>query len=44
VTPLFDPFFGMQGSGKDDYTKVGIPMTKKQFAELELSSPSATKC
>ncbi|KAF8883831.1 dynein heavy chain, N-terminal region 1-domain-containing protein [Infundibulicybe gibba] len=37
VKPWFDAFVGARGSGKDGDTKMGIPMTKKKFAELELS-------
>ncbi|KAK7047179.1 dynein heavy chain [Paramarasmius palmivorus] len=38
VKPWFDAFVGARGSGKDGGdTKMGIPMTKKKFAELELS-------
>ncbi|KAI6146694.1 dynein heavy chain, N-terminal region 1-domain-containing protein [Pisolithus tinctorius] len=38
VKPWFDAFVGARGSGKEGDTKmVCIPMTKKKFAELELS-------
>ncbi|KAK7472211.1 dynein heavy chain [Stygiomarasmius scandens] len=37
VKPWFDAFVGSRGSGKDVDAKMGIPMTKKKFAELELS-------
>ncbi|KAJ8515286.1 hypothetical protein ONZ45_g7260 [Pleurotus djamor] len=37
VKPWFDAFVGSRGQGKDGDTKMGIPMTKKKFAELELS-------
>ncbi|KAJ2915322.1 hypothetical protein MD484_g5100, partial [Candolleomyces efflorescens] len=37
VKPWFDAFVGSRGGGKDGDTKLGIPMTKKKFAELELS-------
>ncbi|KAF8870591.1 cytoplasmic dynein heavy chain 1 [Gymnopilus junonius] len=37
VKPWFDAFVGARGTGKDGDTKMGIPMTKKKFAELELS-------
>ncbi|KAH9487400.1 Dynein heavy chain, cytoplasmic [Psilocybe cubensis] len=38
VKPWFDAFVGARGAGKDGGdTKMGIPMTKKKFAELELS-------
>lgn len=37
VKPWFDAFVGARGGGKDGDTKMGIPMTKKKFAELELS-------
>ncbi|KAL0574898.1 dynein heavy chain [Marasmius crinis-equi] len=38
VKPWFDAFVGSRGgSAKDIDTKLGIPMTKKKFAELELS-------
>ncbi|KAF9265453.1 dynein heavy chain [Marasmius fiardii PR-910] len=39
VKPWFDAFVGSRGGGggKDMDTKLGIPMTKKKFAELELS-------
>ncbi|KAF9481287.1 cytoplasmic dynein heavy chain 1 [Pholiota conissans] len=37
VKPWFDAFVGAKGTGKDGDTKMGIPMTKKKFAELELS-------
>ncbi|KIM47305.1 hypothetical protein M413DRAFT_440753 [Hebeloma cylindrosporum] len=37
VKPWFDAFVGARGSGKDGDTKMGIPMTKKKIAELELS-------
>ncbi|KAJ3809625.1 dynein heavy chain, N-terminal region 1-domain-containing protein [Lentinula lateritia] len=38
VKPWFDAFVGARGGGKDGGdTKMGIPMTKKKFAELELS-------
>ncbi|KAF9042285.1 cytoplasmic dynein heavy chain 1 [Panaeolus papilionaceus] len=38
VKPWFDAFVGARGTGKDGGdTKMGIPMTKKKFAELELS-------
>ncbi|KAJ3566624.1 hypothetical protein NP233_g6881 [Leucocoprinus birnbaumii] len=38
VKPWFDAFVGSRGGGKDGGdSKMGIPMTKKKFAELELS-------
>ncbi|KAJ3769937.1 dynein heavy chain, N-terminal region 1-domain-containing protein [Lentinula raphanica] len=38
VKPWFDAFVGARGGGKEGGdTKMGIPMTKKKFAELELS-------
>ncbi|KAF9235737.1 dynein heavy chain, N-terminal region 1-domain-containing protein [Melanogaster broomeanus] len=37
VKPWFDAFVGARGGGKDGDTKMGIPMTKRKFAELELS-------
>lgn len=38
VKPWFDAFVGSRGGGKDGGEgKMGIPMTKKKFAELELS-------
>ncbi|KAF5351047.1 hypothetical protein D9756_008173 [Leucocoprinus leucothites] len=38
VKPWFDAFVGSRGGSKDGGdTKMGIPMTKKKFAELELS-------
>ncbi|RXW16544.1 hypothetical protein EST38_g9308 [Candolleomyces aberdarensis] len=37
VKPWFDAFVGSRGGGKEGDTKLGIPMTKKKFAELELS-------
>jgi hypothetical protein len=37
VKPWFDAFVGARASGKDGDTRVGIPVTKKKFAELELS-------
>ncbi|KIM50786.1 hypothetical protein SCLCIDRAFT_1225109 [Scleroderma citrinum Foug A] len=37
VKPWFDAFVGARGGGKEGDTKMGIPMTKKKFAELELS-------
>ncbi|KAH9066966.1 dynein heavy chain, N-terminal region 1-domain-containing protein [Lactarius deliciosus] len=37
VKPWFDAFVGARGQGKDGDNKMGIPMTKKKFAELELS-------
>ncbi|CCO26269.1 Dynein heavy chain, cytoplasmic AltName: Full=Dynein heavy chain, cytosolic [Rhizoctonia solani AG-1 IB] len=37
VKPWFDAFVGARGSGKDGDGKMGIPVTKKKFAELELS-------
>lgn len=37
VKPWFDAFVGSRGGGKDGDSKLGIPMTKKKFAELELS-------
>ncbi|KAJ4492499.1 dynein heavy chain, N-terminal region 1-domain-containing protein [Lentinula lateritia] len=38
VKPWFDAFVGARGGGKDGGdTKMGISMTKKKFAELELS-------
>ncbi|KAI0344163.1 cytoplasmic dynein heavy chain 1 [Trametopsis cervina] len=37
VKPMFEAFIGSRGSGKDGDAKMGIPMTKKKFAELELS-------
>ncbi|KAI5123732.1 hypothetical protein M0805_000325 [Coniferiporia weirii] len=37
VKPWFDAFVGARGGGKDGDSKMGIPITKKKFAELELS-------
>ncbi|KAL5495533.1 DYN1_2 [Sanghuangporus weigelae] len=37
VKPWFEAFVGARGSGKDGDSKMGIPITKKKFAELELS-------
>ncbi|KII86258.1 hypothetical protein PLICRDRAFT_143847 [Plicaturopsis crispa FD-325 SS-3] len=37
MKPWFDAFVGARGTGKDGDSKMGIPMTKKKFAELELS-------
>ncbi|KAJ7037806.1 dynein heavy chain, N-terminal region 1-domain-containing protein [Mycena alexandri] len=38
VKPWFDAFVGSRGAGRDaGDSKMGIPMTKKKFAELELS-------
>ncbi|KAG8937242.1 hypothetical protein FRC03_010096 [Tulasnella sp. 419] len=37
VKPWFDAFVGARGGGKDGDPKMGIPMTKRKFAELELS-------
>lgn len=37
VKPWFDAFVGTRGGAKDGDGKMGIPMTKKKFAELELS-------
>lgn len=37
VKPWFDAFVGARGGGKDGDNKMGIPITKKKFAELELS-------
>ncbi|KAF9561514.1 hypothetical protein CPC08DRAFT_817653 [Agrocybe pediades] len=37
VKPWFDAFVGARGLGKEGDAKMGIPMTKKKFAELELS-------
>ncbi|VDB86807.1 unnamed protein product [Peniophora sp. CBMAI 1063] len=37
VKPWFDAFVGARHGGKDGDNKMGIPMTKKKFAELELS-------
>jgi hypothetical protein len=38
VKPWFDAFVGTKGgAGKEGDGKMGIPMTKKKFAELELS-------
>ncbi|KAH6880862.1 cytoplasmic dynein heavy chain 1 [Coprinopsis sp. MPI-PUGE-AT-0042] len=37
VKPWFEAFVGSRGGGKDGDSKLGIPMTKKKFAELELS-------
>ncbi|EIM91855.1 cytoplasmic dynein heavy chain 1 [Stereum hirsutum FP-91666 SS1] len=37
VKPWFDAFVGARGGGKDGVSKMGIPVTKKKFAELELS-------
>ncbi|KAH7884160.1 dynein heavy chain, N-terminal region 1-domain-containing protein [Phlebopus sp. FC_14] len=37
VKPWFDAFVGSRGGGKDGDNKMGIPVTKKKFAELELS-------
>ncbi|KAI0665821.1 dynein heavy chain [Trametes maxima] len=35
--PYFEAFVGARGGGKDGDSKMGIPVTKKKFAELELS-------
>ncbi|EJD04236.1 cytoplasmic dynein heavy chain 1 [Fomitiporia mediterranea MF3/22] len=37
VKPWFEAFVGARGGGKDGDSKMGIPITKKKFAELELS-------
>lgn len=37
VKPWFDAFVGVHASGKEGDTCMGIPVTKKKFAELELS-------
>ncbi|KAF8139617.1 dynein heavy chain, N-terminal region 1-domain-containing protein [Boletus edulis] len=37
MKPWFDAFVGARGVGKDGDSKMGIPMTKRKFAELELS-------
>ncbi|TFK18751.1 dynein heavy chain protein 2 [Coprinopsis marcescibilis] len=37
VKPWFDAYVGSRGGGKEGDSKLGIPMTKKKFAELELS-------
>ncbi|TDL28910.1 hypothetical protein BD410DRAFT_738739 [Rickenella mellea] len=37
VKPWFDAYVGARGGGKDGDGKMGIPITKKKFAELELS-------
>lgn len=37
VKPWFDAFVGARASGKDGDARMGIPVTKKKFAELELS-------
>ncbi|KAI0932820.1 hypothetical protein AcW1_000166 [Taiwanofungus camphoratus] len=37
VKPWFEAFVGARGGGKEGDSKMGIPMTKKKFAELELS-------
>ncbi|KAF9519887.1 hypothetical protein BS47DRAFT_1370608 [Hydnum rufescens UP504] len=37
VKPWFDAFVGTRGGAKEGDGKMGIPMTKKKFAELELS-------
>jgi hypothetical protein len=37
VKPWFDAYVGSKAVGKDGDSKMGIPMTKKKFAELELS-------
>lgn len=37
VKPWFEAFVGARGQGKEGDSKMGIPMTKKKFAELELS-------
>ncbi|KAF7974161.1 hypothetical protein HWV62_13279 [Athelia sp. TMB] len=37
IKPWFDAFVGARRGGKDGDSKMGIPMTKKKFAELELS-------
>ncbi|KAI6112760.1 hypothetical protein F5141DRAFT_1272528 [Pisolithus sp. B1] len=37
VKPWFDVFVGARGTGKEGDTKMGIPMMKKKFTELELS-------
>ncbi|CAL1696879.1 unnamed protein product [Somion occarium] len=37
VKPWFEAFVGSRGQGKEGDAKMGIPMTKKKFAELELS-------
>ncbi|PCH33132.1 dynein heavy chain [Wolfiporia cocos MD-104 SS10] len=37
VKPWFEAFVGARHGGKEGDNKLGIPMTKKKFAELELS-------
>ncbi|KZT09045.1 uncharacterized protein LAESUDRAFT_696464 [Laetiporus sulphureus 93-53] len=37
VKPWFEAFVGARGGNKEGDSKMGIPMTKKKFAELELS-------
>ncbi|KAI0668593.1 dynein heavy chain [Trametes maxima] len=37
MKPYFEAFVGARGGGKDGDSKMGIPVTKKKFAELELS-------
>ncbi|KZS90334.1 cytoplasmic dynein heavy chain 1 [Sistotremastrum niveocremeum HHB9708] len=37
IKPWFDAFVGARGGAKDGDGKMGIPVTKKKFAELELS-------
>ncbi|EMD41483.1 dynein heavy chain protein 2 [Gelatoporia subvermispora B] len=37
VKPWFEAFVGARGGGKDGDSKMGIPVAKKKFAELELS-------
>ncbi|OBZ78610.1 Dynein heavy chain, cytoplasmic [Grifola frondosa] len=37
MKPWFEAFVGARGGGKDGDSKMGIPVTKKKFAELELS-------
>ncbi|TFK48049.1 cytoplasmic dynein heavy chain 1 [Heliocybe sulcata] len=37
VKSWFDAFVGARGGAKEGDSKMGIPMTKKKFAELELS-------
>ena len=37
MKPWFDAFIGTHANRKDGDTRMGIPMTKKKFTELELS-------
>ncbi|KAI0358856.1 dynein heavy chain protein 2 [Trametes cingulata] len=37
MKPYFEAFVGSRGGGKDGDSKMGVPVAKKKFAELELS-------